>query len=174
MKKILLALIVLVYQGQNKATLPALSISSTPINRMIATLIAFGSGYKTATTIIDYTKKNNAPVTPYLLKALSAGLIGVGGLVFLGKESGYSEHALYVSTFALGCFMGTHSSIIQHDLDTAQHDLNTTKLEHLTTQRELATTQHNLSNTQDKLSATQHKLSATQKELDNLKASLRT
>ncbi len=74
---------------------------------------------------------------PYLLKALSAGLISVGGLVFLGKEPSYSEQTLYASTFALGALMGAHSSIIQHDLDITQRDLFLCRNQLICTQNKL-------------------------------------
>ncbi len=114
----------------NNASLPTLPIppsSSTSINHMIAPLLAFGGGYKTATIQINYVRKNNAPVIPYLLKALSAGLISVGGLVCLGKEPSYSEQTFYASTFVLGALMGARSSNFGRQLTTTQDELLTTQ-----------------------------------------------
>ncbi len=183
MKKILLlALIVLVYQGQNKAALPELSIPSTPINHaslpelpilpfstpinyMIAPLLAFGSGYKVVTTIIDDAKKNKPSSTPFVYL-----LIGIGGLVFLDQESSYSEHAFYVSTFVLGCFMGELSSknLDRHILTTQRrHFYIRNALTHIMIK--LFYLERQLKQSQDKLNNIQIEFNNTQGLLNDKK-----
>lgn len=182
MKKILLlALIVLVYQGQNKAALPALPLpippsssmsinhtSSMSINHMIALVLAFGSGYKTATIHLNQIQNYNAPVIPYVLKALSAGLISVVGLGFLGKES-RAEEAFYLSTFFLGAFIGVDSLNSKKERNTTQTELNAAKNQLNTTQTQLDTTQRKLSITQKELRIAKEKIYTLNKGLEQFK-----